>query len=246
METTGIIEKIRALRALATSANIHEAQAAAAQAARLAEKYRIDEAELLLTGEAVEEPMHVDPEPIVTWARTVYWQARLASVLGKHHGCAVYRETKYHGGSYGARRTREFRIRAVGRPSDIALVRYFYAWLSVEIARLADKACKGMGRSYRASWQAGAVRGIDEQLCAASKQVREQAQASSSALVLVGDRHKVADKFMRGQLKLRSGSWGGRLSDGDAYRAGIERGKQINLGAALPAAHRALPARSGT
>jgi hypothetical protein len=243
METTGIIEKIRALRALATSANMHEAQAAAAQAARLAEKYRIDEAELLLAGEAVEEPMHVDPEPIVAWARTVYWQARLASVLGKHHGCAVYRETKYH---YAARRTKEFRIRAVGRPSDIALVRYFYGWLSVEIVRLADKACKGMGRSYRASWCAGAVRGIDEQLTAASRQVREQAHASSSALVLVGDRHKVADKFMRGLMKLRSGSWGGRLSDGDAYRAGIERGKQINLGGALPAAHRALPARSGT
>jgi hypothetical protein len=41
-----VIAKIKALRALATSSNVHEAAAAAAQAEALLQKHRLDEAAL--------------------------------------------------------------------------------------------------------------------------------------------------------------------------------------------------------
>lgn len=231
-----LLDKIRALRALAAgNTNLHEAEAAAARAAALCEQYKIDEAVLLAAGEADPEKMALDPEPMVSFnRRTVYWSARLARVIAEHHGCAAYRHTYTHG-------RREIRI--CGRPSDVALARLFFAWLAAELPRLCDLECRGAGRSARASWLAGAVRGIDDQLRSAAAAVRQA--APQSAAMVVADRNVVAKATMHALVEgLKSVSWGGSISDSERYRAGRRRGEAMHLGAALPRAHKALPGAS--
>ncbi len=78
-----IEEKLKALLALAANAGTeHEASAAAAQAAKLAEKYRIDVATLEGVGEASEKASMAD-EPLYTSRRKSSWKVRLAMALAE-------------------------------------------------------------------------------------------------------------------------------------------------------------------
>ena len=223
-----IIEKIRALRALATSNNVHEALAASAQAQRLAERHRIDEAELLVLGGAPDEEVTIDGTPAVEWkARAVTWQSHLVGVLAKHNGCAVYHEPARHAFEDWVA------LRVIGRPSDTAVVRDLYAWIALEIGRLATAASRGQRASWRTSWCTGAVVGLDEQLSAARQQVRATAPASSTALERIDDRATRANDLLRDVIRPRQGRASHAKIDPCAYSEGVRHGKALHLGKAL-------------
>jgi Protein of unknown function (DUF2786) len=169
-----VIEKVKKLRRLAGSSNEHEAAAAAAAADRLIQEHALVEAQLEADGASGERPSE-DPEPIASWHGTVpQWQARLAVKLAKHYGCALYGQR-----IRGSRTTTEH---IVGRPSDIAAVRYMYTWLALEIEGLAQKH-RGNGRTWLNAFRHGAVVGV----LAAMTESRRAAQvgASTAAIVLV-------------------------------------------------------------
>ncbi len=218
-----VIAKIKALRALATSSNVHEAAAAAAQAEALLQKHRLDEAALEGGGEPTEAPQEA-AEPL-EWHKghLAWWRVHLGSTLLRNHGCVDYVATR------GSRRCHVI----IGRPSDVATVRYLYAWLTTEIGRLRDRH-PGMGRSWRNSFCLGAVDGISAAMKAAKAEARSG--ATSSALVAVDRRDRDSrDLLARLHPKLRATSGGAASRDDDAYGRGVTAGQNIHLGGALDA-----------
>ena len=216
-----IIAKIKALRALATSSNVHEAAAAAAQAEALLQKYRLDEAAVEMTEPARESAKEAD-EPLA-WhtGHLSWWRVALGSALVRNHGCTDYVTTR------GGRRCHII----LGRPSDVATVRYLYAWLTTEIARLCDRHGSGKGRSWRHSFCMGAVAAVRDAMAVAKADAR--GTASSAALVVL-DRRDVEARvaLALSQPNLRA-TQGGRSRDAEAYSRGKEAGRTIHLGASI-------------
>lgn len=216
-----IIAKIKALRALATSSNVHEAAAAAAQAEALLQKYLLDEAALEAQAPAKESAEEAS-EPLA-WHKghLSWWRIYLGSALMKSHGCTDYVSTR------DGRRCHII----VGRPSDVATVRYLYAWLSNEIVRLCDQHGRGKGRSWRHSFCMGAAAAIREAMAAAKVEARRA--ASSSALVVLDRRDAEAAVALAKLHPNMRATRRGRAHDGNAYARGKEAGRSIHLGASI-------------
>lgn len=219
-----VIEKVKRLRALATSSNVNEAANAAAAADKLLQEYRLSEAELESTNGplSTRETANLDPEPIVSWNRRVTsWQSSLSAMLARHYSCSAIVDNKNNP-----------KILVVGRPSDISTVRYMYSWLSLEISRLSHLYCKGYGKSYSDSFCKGAVVGIREAMFAAEKAVR--AQQTSQALTIV-DRRAIESRSKLEQIypNLRSRHSTG-ATHSSAFHNGMEKGRSISNRNGLP------------
>lgn len=223
MERENIIEKIRALRALSQckSTTLEEAATAARMAELLIQKHALAEAELQTSEPSKEDIIDAD-EPLTDWDRNqVVWQNILIHGLAKAYNCtSVFRWNKGKPGIY-----------AVGRPSDIEVLRYQYTFFLVELYRLAHMLApsnlkRGSGKTWHNSFYRGAVHAILESLESAKKEVH--AQATSSALQVINQRmQEVLDyrkqKFPTASVK----KFGGRV-DLNAYQAGIKAGSNLN------------------
>jgi hypothetical protein len=233
---TNVIEKIAKLRRLAMSTNINEAAAAAAAADRLMQEHGIAEAQLEAAGEAPKETPTEEPTPLAFWIgnHVPQWQLQLGARLVHHYGCACYTDrSRRKVGLDQWERGRTLNI--VGRPSDLASVRYMYAWLVLEIEGLAQRN-RGNGRAWINSFRLGAVRGVIEAMRAEKEKVmaetRQNAPIASAntcaALVLIDNRAKAA---IAARDALHTNLKGGRSSrgpsDGDGYGAGREAGARL-------------------
>lgn len=226
---SAILDKIRKLLTLsAKSTNANEAAVAAAAAQRLMTEHQIAEAELE-TGATHERPS-LSTDPLDTFGnRSVTWKEILSSQLCSMHGCKVWKETHFEG-----RRARERRMRIVGRPSDVASVRYLYAWLTSEIERLVQRNGKGRGQRYAYSYRVGAVNGCLEAMWAARREAR--AAAPGEALVRVDARLEEAEaeaERVTGTIKPA-----GKVTfkrDPEAYQRGHVAGSGLHTGAELDA-----------
>jgi hypothetical protein len=219
-----VIAKVKKLRALATSDNVHEAAAAAAAAERLLQQYRLSEAELEAEDDAPHETAALDAEPVDVFGRNLqHWRAALLTGMCKLHGCRNWSE-------YAGNGKRVFRI--VGRPSDVATVRYLYAWLVSEIERLAQRHGKGQGRTWFNSYRRGAVNGV----LAAMREANQEARAAVSSVALVKiDARKVEADQIVDALGMNRKKIGGRVRlDRDAYGRGERDGRAIHQGKSLP------------
>lgn len=171
-----VMAKVLHLRNLAQSQNVHEAAAAAAAAERLFAQYGIDEAELEAKRGATDGPSD-DDEPLVTWhGPAPVWMRVLGAVLAEHYGCVIYRDVAGRG------RARTTRLFVFGRASDRAVLRFTYAWLEVELARLGA----ARPRRERGTYLHGAVHGVIVAMRRARD--KERRRATSSALVLLEGR----------------------------------------------------------
>jgi Protein of unknown function (DUF2786) len=218
---SSIIDKVRKLRALATSENANEAAAAAAAADRLIQEHSISEAEL---GEPTIAPIFGDA--IVHWPSNVpYWAHSLGTFIASHYGCYVWAHRTYTNGVY---------LRISGRPDDIETARYMYAWLTAQIARLTARNCKGKGKSYASAYRMGCVSAIRSSMSAAK--TAERQNATSSALAVVDARHdsaralaKAANPDIRSKAKRTP-------MNVDGYYSSQADGANIRSATALPAA----------
>ena len=214
--STAVIDRIRKLRALASSANVHEAAAAAAAAERLIQEHNLSEASVQVESE--EEPVTHDVVADVGGFRIVTWQSHLLHYLGRaYQACGFFQRKRGEGYVY----------KAYGRPADLATLRYQFAFFSAEITRLAALECKGRGKTFANSYRLGAVAAIAEALSTVQRETR--AEASSSALVVVDRRTDLAREARDNQnpdIKTRATS-ASRL-DGEAYAAGKRAGARIN------------------
>ena len=233
-----IIDKINKLRALSTSSNEHEAAAAAAAADKLIQEHGLVEAQLESEGVIPKEAVAQDESPFASWRekRVPQWQRALAWGLVHHYNCSGI-EANMRGRVYEGQAAW---IRIVGRKSDIEAARYMYAYLTVEIERLAQNN-RGNGRHWLDSFRHGCVHGCLYAMKQAKEQVKKAAPAAASAaIVLVDSRkdeaidllHKLYPKRGRGHVIGARG--------GSGYAEGHKEGRK------LADQHDALQSAGGT
>lgn len=227
-----VVEKIRALRELARgTTNENEARAAARQAARLAERHRIAEAEIEAAGAAPVEPAKVDEQPVYRGGAIPTWKANLVGMIAMHFGCAVVQERAPAG---GRPLHIEQRMLLVGRASDVELAREAIAWLMLQVAALCNTRAIGRGRAFRSAWSLGCVLGIRDQLEAGKRDAREAAAAApqpttSTALVRLDERLAEAKKVIEDLPSRRSSV---TVTDAGALRQGRVDGRRMPIAAA--------------
>lgn len=194
--------------------NENETAQAAAMAQKIIDEHKLDINDLNFDQQQKEE----DNEPVVDFrddpmdldARNFHfrWLMNLASGIARLNQCRVLQR---RGSLYSS-------ILILGRPSDVATVRYLYAWLKQEVFRL-DKTQIGHSYTYRRSYCLGVVDTINQRLAAmqkatfAEKQV-EQANNPlalvrvNTALARIEKRSQDVENFMKAAQKLPKGAPG--------------------------------------
>lgn len=189
-----ILEKIRKLRTLASgTTNLHEADVAARQAARMVEKHRLDEAEVEAFCDGAHNPDAAkhDREAVLAGGSLPGWKRTIVHVCSEHFGCVVLISRRAARGRPGHF---ERYMTLVGRPSDVALVRELVALLTVQVATLCNATCKGRGRTWRSSWSLGCAQGLGDQLELGRREAQQG--ASTTALARVEARKEEAERLL--------------------------------------------------
>ena len=157
------IKAVKLLR-LAQSANEHEAALAMSRAQELIDRHKLTNLSLDMDTENPEEDILNFPQDPLE-SNYASWKGRLAMGLSRNNQCKVY--------------TSSGKIIIIGRPSDATAVRYLYAWMIREIARIAEKTCAGCGRVFWNNFRTGmvetVVRRLDEQRKATFAAVQREA-----------------------------------------------------------------------
>lgn len=180
MSRENIIDKIKKLRNLAENkaSSVDEAATAARLAEEILQKHQIEEAELEITLGSSEQVME-DTTSLTDWKqRQTVWQNILLVHLCKAYNCEGV--VKHVGSNLG--------FFAIGRPSDLATLRYQYSYFVLELTRLASALApndlgRGSGKTWHKSFYLGATRAIGDALDAVREEVK--ATASSSALAVI-------------------------------------------------------------
>ena len=244
-----IVSKIGKLLKLAERAGTPaEAETAAAQAQALMDRYRVAQADVDASGDAVEER----DEPIVdfgkkdaplddeTFGRAARWMTRLAIGLAQLNACFVYFRH-----AYDRRGHRGKQYQVVGRPSDAEVFRYQFQFLRREIESLAAKNGQGCGVVWRNNYKAGCVEGVIEKMKGARKSSYDnlRAEASSpralvrveSAIAKVEQRLASTEQWWmksRGRRKAYRSSTSQAGRDAGARAKGRRDGRDIKTSAA--------------
>lgn len=236
MNIQSVLKKVSALRNLAAKAGtIHEAEAAAAQADALIQKHRLSEADV--ESASAEQPKEKPAEGdalVRTDTQIPRWRRSLAHVIASHYGCFMW--------TSGSRGTAHWAIRIVGRPSDVEVVRYMFAWISTEIDRLAQGET---GKGDRSAFRLGAVIGIRNALAASTRATvadhgDTHPPTQSAAMILVGrgeESKKEADRIVGKFKNLPAARTSGSAA---AFGRGRKAGEGMHVGKSLPGASRML------
>ncbi|MCZ2224691.1 MAG: DUF2786 domain-containing protein [Chitinophagales bacterium] len=225
-----IVEKIKKLRALATSSNEEEAATAAALAEKLIAKYRIEEAELNASNN-IEETINIYTDPLYDTFRIIQWKNDLACILAKHYGCGIYVHSTKDTLRPSANKQSSYRL--CGTQGDVAIVKFMFEWLVNKIEVLCKRNCKGKGHIASNSFCLGAVTGINYQLSLAYAEAKKE--ASSSALIILDSKWQKANDYMNTALELGKAKGSNKSKvDRSMYDNGYDAGKNINLGKGLP------------
>jgi len=236
---TNIIDKVQKLLRLSRSSNIHEAAAAAAAADRLIQEHGLQQAQFEADGTEPAEKPAEDTSPLTSWHRLPTWRKILTSGLVRHYSCAGFLTWSLGQGGYV--------YKVVGRPSDVASVRYMLGWLTVEIERLAQLN-KGQGKAFLDSFKRGAVNGVMSKLTESKEAQRAQVKVVSaikpevSAALAIYDRrkddakaelHRLYPDVAEREKRRRGGGHYAGPSRYDAYSEGQRAGRNIHVGSAL-------------
>jgi hypothetical protein len=169
-----ITKKVAGLLKLAERAGTPaEAEAAASKAAALMEQFGIERDVAIATSNEKEESPEVygsDAALISPDQGAKYipqWKQRLGYDLMRLHGCMGYTSRNWMTGQ------KTFAI--VGRPSDVATVRYLFAYIIEQCERLTEEYGKGRGKSWCTDFRLGLVRGVTRAI--AKAQSEQQAMA---------------------------------------------------------------------
>jgi len=233
---TPVVETCRRLLKLKQRAGTPaEAQAAAVALARLLDKHRLSLVDIEAGADSPIESCVVDMDnPLYAWGKRVApWKRNLAIVLCDHWGVAQWeRYARYTNGD------RRVRLCLCGRPSDVALVREFFAYLVGEALQLSVPFCKGRGRAYATSWLRGFVRGLYDQLAASRAELKQEAAAEGkqgAAMVLwVGRAEESAEALRAAVPKIKDvRSRASPVVSREAFGQGYVAGKTVHVGRTL-------------
>ena len=230
-----LLDKVKKLLRLAErTTNEGEAAAAAAAAQKLIERHRLDVAAIDISeGEGEREaPLEAPERAVLEGAEgrrnKCAWRGALASGVARANACRVYWTGP--------------RLQIVGAPSDVATVRYLYAYLVREIDRLAGT--KSGGKAWLHGWRMGAVSTVSQRLAAARDEARREARAEAqtgggTAIVRVNaalaraEKAESAVEAALAAMKLRKAK-AAPLRSVSAYYQGQRDGHSIRLAAGAP------------
>jgi len=225
MRPVRIGEKIANLLRLAKSDNVNEAAMAAARAQRLMDKYKIEVAleSLADDDDFPDEDIINCQDPIERLKQRCMWKTLLADSISAANQCNVYTQ----GGD----------IKIVGRPTDINVVRYLYAYLVREVNRLCDRDCKGCGRTFRNNFRMGAHNALNRKLRQQKEdtiaEVRQRATGAlvrvDQALAKIEQRKKDVETWMKKNMRMGTASASRSNYNRDAYQAGQRAGGSIQI-----------------
>jgi uncharacterized protein DUF2786 len=238
-----VLTKIRKLLNLSKSSNVHEAANAAARAQEMMLEHKIEMADLSLGGEEVKAEPIVEENLAENMGRrrVERWRIQLAGVVSRAFNARIYFCSNGQ-------------IAMIGRPSDLATVRYLYGYLALEIHRLTEDEWKGLLKLYAAgeygsmspphavrwknSFRDGAVHAIREKLAEQRKAQEAKLTAETQkhgALVLVRKDEERVTLEVAERIKVatggRKGSGFSGPSDVSAYSRGKQRGATISVAA---------------
>jgi len=235
MDRNEALGKVRKLLAMRTDRGCTEAEASAAagMAAKIMMAHSIEAASL-----DIESAQPTDQGPIEIWDDPLdttggakeKWRSRLAVAIARQFGCEILKK--------GAGLT------IIGRPDNVQVVRYVYAYAAREVSRLTISKAYGNGRIWVRSYRLGLIDAIRESIKAehesARREATEKARTSQNqnALVLVSQaiaRTSPQTAYLDTKAFLRSQGFvyhSGRSerSDGTARDAGRRDGAGIYSG----------------
>lgn len=216
------IERVQKLLKLSTSDNPNESAAALKQAQKMLLQYGIEQ-EMLEEHEPKEEPIadggvveRTSPFNMDTWKK------RLAHYLAEANTCRSLIMVSKHSCA----------IRLFGRPSDVAKVRYLYAYFRDEVERLCDRDGVTMGRTWRNNYRHGVVDTLQRALHEAQKDNAVEAkstQAGSRALVRIDTRAVAVGDFLKKNFKIIAAKGSPMSHDEQARLHGRVAGKEITV-----------------
>jgi len=214
-----ILEKVKRLLSLSNNnTNVNEAASAFKAAQRLLSEHRLSMADI--DGLTDEDAIGVDDDGLYVGKRAITWKGQLGIGIAQCNGCDVY-WCHVAGGKKS--------LKAVGRQSNIDIVRWLYRSVSAQIDWLCKSAMLHQGsggKTFSNSFRLGAVSAVIVRLKEAKKEV-EQAYDGTHALVLVKNQDAAVKQFM-GTLGLRKRQVNSRYN-GNAYNQGKSAGGRVNL-----------------
>ncbi len=155
--TSKLLDRVQKLLALAESANVHEAAAAAGRAQALISRYQL--AGLLKAREQADAQLSDGMDQPLDVARKIRkWKLVLASGLANYNGCRAYTV---------AVSRREQHLCVAGRPEDQAAVAALWPWLVRQLEWLSATHGAGEDRAWHESFRIGAANIVVERLRAA-------------------------------------------------------------------------------
>jgi hypothetical protein len=203
------LDKVTKLRALGDRATTQaEREACYAQAEAIIAKYQIDVAQIDASAGVMSESPERDPDGRLWSAKKgtrsrPTWLGQLANGIAQIHGCAVI----WCGAS----------LELAGRKSDLTIVRYLFAWLRVEIDRLAQSE---EGRAAMNAFRLGAVAGVLRVMRASQRQESATASGGTQSFAMVLSSRSDIAKECFGKV------YAGRSAHGSQDRSGaFGRGK---------------------
>lgn len=216
------LDRVRKLLALATSSNVHEAAAAAAQAQTLITRHRLRQwldAERAVTDDP--DPIaDASDAPLEVARKLRRWKVALACALAEVNGCVAYTLDR------GA----DAAIVLVGRSRDRAAVEALWAWAVKRVEWLSATHGEGRSRQWHEAFRVGASEVLARRLDEANRAERDAATGVELATIdRAAEAHRDAlDRFVGERLRLRSGR--GLRVVASAY----ERGRRAAEGMPLP------------
>jgi hypothetical protein len=215
------LDRARKLLALATSPDVHEAAAAAAQAQALITRHRL--AEFLDAERAADD----DPDPIAdaraepldVARRQRPWKVALAGALADVNACLAYTLATEAGEA----------LVLAGRARDRAAVATLWAWLLRRIEWLSATHGAGRPRRWHEAFRVGAVDAIAARLRAAEAAVRDESTGTALAVIdqAIEARRAALDRFAAEHLRLGRGR--ALRVDAAAWRRGQAAGEALPL-----------------
>lgn len=220
MVNPNLIEKIKKLLALATSANENEATAAAEKASLLLAQYNLSLADL-----GTEEQENVAEAIVETTARTKTWKMILLSGIAEANGCEALRRN-YTGSTF-----------LLGTPTNLMVCHQLYDYLTSAIERQANVR-KGKGRAYLNGFRVGCATRVSQRLMAQRQEleslgIQDTEETPMTPAIVVRsmfDHHKqmIADYLQQQGVKVKTRALASVSSEA-GYNSGYQVGDQINL-----------------
>jgi hypothetical protein len=225
-DLTHVISRVRKMLAVSKSDNEHEATLAAQRAAAIIEEYHLTEAQLRV------EDDNKKAEPInqrVTLGggkKRVAWKELIADGVAKSLGCHIY--------------LTEEGPACFGRESATQAWSYTCQYLFNEVNRLADEAWEDecvmaaiagyTPKKWKNSFRVGCAQSIIMRLYdSVDKKVVD---TSTKALMIIeSDQIEVNSEYHKFTEKMGKASAIGLVSNRTGYKAGLEIGQKIELGA---------------